>query len=79
MSMEHWWNDIVREQTKYSETKLSQCQFVHHKSHLGLRGEMPGLQKSCSTEDNGISSRNEFASRHDSNVECLVTVVPHSH
>jgi hypothetical protein len=32
--MEHQWNDIDREKPKYSGKKLSQCYFVHHKSHM---------------------------------------------
>jgi hypothetical protein len=29
-----WWNDIDRGIPKNSERNLSQCQFVHHKSHM---------------------------------------------
>jgi hypothetical protein len=32
--MEHWWNEIDRIKPKYSEKNLSQCHFVHHKSHM---------------------------------------------
>jgi hypothetical protein len=32
--MEHRWNEIDREKPKYSEKNLSQCHFVHHKSHM---------------------------------------------
>jgi hypothetical protein len=28
------WNDIDREKLKNSERNLSQCQSVHHKSHM---------------------------------------------
>jgi hypothetical protein len=32
--MEHWWNETDREKLKYSAKNLSQCHFVHHKSHM---------------------------------------------
>jgi hypothetical protein len=32
--MEHRWNEIDRGKPKYSEKHLSQCHFVHHKSHM---------------------------------------------
>jgi len=31
--MVHLWNDADMGKPKYSETKLSQCYSVHHKSH----------------------------------------------
>jgi hypothetical protein len=32
--MEHWLNEIERGKPKYSGKNLSQCHFVHHKSHM---------------------------------------------
>jgi hypothetical protein len=32
--MEHRWNKIDRGNPKYSGRNLSQCHFVHHKSHM---------------------------------------------
>jgi hypothetical protein len=32
--MEHRWNKIDRGKPKYSGKNLSQCHFVHHKSHM---------------------------------------------
>jgi hypothetical protein len=32
----HWWNDS--EKLKYLEKLLSQCQFLHHKSHMDCPG-----------------------------------------
>jgi hypothetical protein len=29
---EHWWNDKTKKKPKYSETKLSHCQFVNQQS-----------------------------------------------
>ena len=36
MGMEHWWNDTDRGKPKYWNKTLSQCNFVHHKSHIDL-------------------------------------------
>jgi hypothetical protein len=35
--MEHRWNEIDRGKPKYSRKNMSQCHFVHHKSHMGHR------------------------------------------
>jgi hypothetical protein len=32
--MEHRWNELDRGKPKYSGKNLSQCHFVHHKSHM---------------------------------------------
>jgi hypothetical protein len=32
--MEPWWSDIDRGKLKNLEKSLSQCYFVHHKSHM---------------------------------------------
>ena len=46
--MEHQWNEIDRGKPKYWRKKLSQCHFVHHKSHMNdpdLRGGMPATNR----------------------------------
>jgi hypothetical protein len=40
--MEHRWNENDRKKPKYSGKKLSQCYFVHHKSHMDWPGIEPG-------------------------------------
>jgi hypothetical protein len=42
--MEHRWNEIDGGKPKYSGKNLSQCYFVHHKSHMDWLGSNPGLR-----------------------------------
>jgi hypothetical protein len=43
--MEHRWNESDKGKPKYSEKHLSQCHFVHHKSHMEQPGIEPGLPR----------------------------------
>jgi hypothetical protein len=36
--MQHRWNEIDRGKPKYSYKNLSQCHFIHHKSHMDWTG-----------------------------------------
>jgi hypothetical protein len=38
VNLEQRWNGIDRRELKDSENRLSQCDFVYHKSHLDLVG-----------------------------------------
>jgi len=42
--MEHWWNNAEKGKSKYSERKLYQWQFVHHKSNIPTRLRLPVTQ-----------------------------------
>jgi hypothetical protein len=41
VSVGHWWNGADREQPRYWEKTLSQCHFLHHKSHMDWLGIEP--------------------------------------
>jgi len=43
--MEHWCNSTEGGETKYVEEELSQCHFLHHKSHKAWSGIVPGLPR----------------------------------
>jgi len=38
MKMEHWWNDTDQGKPVHSGKNLSQCYFIHQKSHMGWPG-----------------------------------------
>jgi hypothetical protein len=42
--MKHWWNNTDREKLMHSEKSLSQCHFIHHKSHMDLAGIFSNLR-----------------------------------
>lgn len=42
VSMDHWWNEADKRKQNYWEKHLSQCHFVHHRSHIGCPGIEPG-------------------------------------
>jgi hypothetical protein len=44
VNMEQRWNDIDRGRPKDSEKILTQCHFVHHKSHMDCPGREPATQ-----------------------------------
>jgi len=48
--IEHWWNGTDRVKHKYSERKVSQCHFVHHKSHMDCCGIGPLASATFCTE-----------------------------
>jgi hypothetical protein len=36
--MEHWWNEPGKRISKFAKEHLSQCNFVHQKSHMNCPG-----------------------------------------
>jgi hypothetical protein len=44
--MQQWWSDIDRGKSKYWDRNLSQCHFLHHKSHGNWPGIEPGPPRS---------------------------------
>jgi len=45
MSVERWWNDTDRGNTKDWKKALSQCHFVHHQSHMDRSQIEPGAPR----------------------------------
>jgi hypothetical protein len=43
MSVSYWWSHTDRGKPKYYKKTLSQCHFVHHKSHMDRPVIEPGL------------------------------------
>jgi hypothetical protein len=39
--MEHYWNNTYRREPKKLRSILSQCHYVHHKSHM----DFPGIER----------------------------------
>lgn len=76
MSMEHWRNNTAKGKRKQSGKSLSQCQFVHQKSHGYGLGSNPGVCRETPTNRLGREPQNFIACycvlSHDASVLLLI-------